>query len=50
MSRAYAILRPRMQAGKIKVLALTNPKHAAALPDIPTAQEPGYNVAGPSTA
>jgi len=41
---AYAILRPRVQAGKIKVLALTNPNHAAALPDIPTAKEAGYDA------
>lgn len=39
---AYAILRPRIQAGKVKVLALTNPKHAAALADIPTAKEAGF--------
>ena len=42
---AYAILRPQVQAGKIKVLALTNRQHAAALPDIPTAEEAGYQVA-----
>jgi len=41
---AYAILRPRVQAGKIKVLALTNPNHAAALPDIPTAKEAGFEA------
>ncbi|HVZ54433.1 MAG TPA: tripartite tricarboxylate transporter substrate binding protein [Pseudolabrys sp.] len=41
---AYAILRPRVQAGKIKVLALTNPNHAAALPDIPTAKEAGFDA------
>ena len=40
---AYAILRPRIQAGKIKVLALTNPKRAVALPDIPTTTELGFN-------
>lgn len=40
---AYAILRPRVQAGKIKVLALTNPHRAAALPDIPTTAELGFN-------
>ena len=39
---AYAILRPRIQAGKIKVLALTNPKPAASLPDIPTATQAGF--------
>jgi tripartite-type tricarboxylate transporter receptor subunit TctC len=39
---AYAILRPQVQAGKVKILALTNPLHAAALPDIPTAAEAGF--------
>ena len=40
---AYAILRPRVQAGTVTVLALTNTKHADALPDIPTADEAGFN-------
>lgn len=39
---AYAIMRPRVQAGKVKVIALTNRQHAAVLPDIPTAAEAGY--------
>jgi len=39
---AYAILRPRVQSGKVKVLALTNLKRAPALPDLPTAQEEGF--------
>jgi tripartite-type tricarboxylate transporter receptor subunit TctC len=39
---AYAILRPQVQAGKVKVLALINRQHAAALPDIPTAEEAGF--------
>ena len=39
---AYAILRPQVQAGKVKVVAITNRKHAAALPDIPTADEAGF--------
>ena len=39
---AYAIMRPRMLAGKVKVIALTNLQHAAALPDIPTGKEAGY--------
>jgi len=39
---AYAILRPQVQAGKVTVVAITNRKHAAALPDIPTAQEAGF--------
>jgi tripartite-type tricarboxylate transporter receptor subunit TctC len=39
---AYAIMRPRVQAGKVKVLALTNTQHAQALNDIPTAREAGF--------
>ncbi|HEY5167690.1 MAG TPA: tripartite tricarboxylate transporter substrate binding protein [Pseudolabrys sp.] len=39
---AYAILRPQVQAGKVKVVAITNRQHAAALPDIPTSIEAGF--------
>ena len=39
---AYAIERPRVMSGKIKVLALTNPRRAESLPDIPTAEEAGF--------
>ena len=39
---AYAIERPQVGNGKVKVLALTNPTRAASLPDIPTAQEAGF--------
>jgi tripartite-type tricarboxylate transporter receptor subunit TctC len=39
---AYAIMRPRVQAGKVKVIALTNAKHAPQLNDIPTAREAGF--------
>lgn len=39
---AYAILRPQVQAGKVKVLALINTQKAASLPDIPTADEMGF--------
>jgi tripartite-type tricarboxylate transporter receptor subunit TctC len=39
---AYAIMRPRVLAGKVKVIALTNLAHAAALPDVPTGKEAGY--------
>src|ERR1035437_9135052 len=39
---AYAIMRPRVLAGKVKVIALTNLQHAAALPAIPTGREAGY--------
>ena len=41
---AYAILRPRVLAGAVKVLALTNKQHAASLPEIPTAEEAGYKA------
>ncbi len=39
---AYAIMRPRVQAGKVKVIALTNREHATSLNDIPTAAEAGF--------
>jgi tripartite-type tricarboxylate transporter receptor subunit TctC len=39
---AYAIMRPQVQNGKVKVIALTNLQHATALPDIPTGKEAGY--------
>ena len=39
---AYAIERPQVAAGKIKVLALTNPRRAPSLPEIPTAKEAGF--------
>jgi tripartite-type tricarboxylate transporter receptor subunit TctC len=39
---AYAIVRPQVEAGKVKVLAVTNHERAAALPNIPTAVEAGY--------
>jgi tripartite-type tricarboxylate transporter receptor subunit TctC len=39
---AYAIMRPRVQAGKVKVIALTNAQHAKELNDIPTAREAGF--------
>ena len=38
---AYAIARPQVQAGKIKVLAVTNTARASAIPDIPTVSEAG---------
>jgi len=41
---AYAILRPQVQNGKVTVIALTNSKHAAALPDIPTSEEAGFKT------
>jgi tripartite-type tricarboxylate transporter receptor subunit TctC len=39
---AYAIMRPRILAGKVKAIALTNVQHAASLNDIPTAAEAGF--------
>jgi len=39
---AYAIVRPQVLAGKVKVLAVTNHERAKAIPDIPTAIEAGY--------
>jgi tripartite-type tricarboxylate transporter receptor subunit TctC len=41
---AYAIARPQIQAGKIKVLAVTNTARASAIPDIPTVAEAGYSA------
>jgi tripartite-type tricarboxylate transporter receptor subunit TctC len=38
---AYAIMRPQVQAGKVKVLALMNNERAPLLPDVPTAREAG---------
>lgn len=39
---AYAIMRPQVEAGKVKVLALMNKERAPQLPNIPTAAESGY--------
>jgi tripartite-type tricarboxylate transporter receptor subunit TctC len=39
---AYAIIRPRVEAGKAKILALSNSARAAAAPEIPTVAEAGY--------
>jgi tripartite-type tricarboxylate transporter receptor subunit TctC len=39
---ALAIVRPQLQSGKIKVLAVTNTARAPAYPDIPTAAEAGF--------
>ena len=39
---AYAIVRPRVEAGKVTVLALTNHKRAPQYPNIPTAEEAGF--------
>jgi tripartite-type tricarboxylate transporter receptor subunit TctC len=42
MMAAYAIVRPLVQAGKLKVLAVTASERAAALPDVPTTAEAGF--------
>ncbi len=39
---AYAIVRPQVEAGKIKVLAITNTTRAPAIPQIPTVAEAGF--------
>jgi tripartite-type tricarboxylate transporter receptor subunit TctC len=42
MMAAYAIVRPLVQAGKLKVLAFTASQRAQAVPDVPTAAEAGF--------
>jgi tripartite-type tricarboxylate transporter receptor subunit TctC len=39
---AFAIVRPQLQAGKVKLLAVTNTTRAAVIPDVPTVTEAGY--------
>jgi tripartite-type tricarboxylate transporter receptor subunit TctC len=39
---AYAIARPQLDAGKVKLLAVTNTRRSAVLPDVPTVTEAGY--------
>src|SRR6516162_1149605 len=39
---AYAIARPQIEAGKVKLLALTNTARAAVIPDLPTVAEAGF--------
>lgn len=39
---AYAIARPQVEAGKIRVLAVTNTTRAETIPDIPTVAEAGF--------
>jgi tripartite-type tricarboxylate transporter receptor subunit TctC len=41
---AYAIMRPQVAAGKVKVLAVMNTQRVPALPDIPTAKEAGFET------
>jgi tripartite-type tricarboxylate transporter receptor subunit TctC len=39
---ALAIVRPQLESGKIKLLAVTNAVHAPTLPNLPTVAEAGY--------
>jgi tripartite-type tricarboxylate transporter receptor subunit TctC len=39
---AYAIVRPHVQAGKVKIIAITNKARAAVIQDVPTTTEAGY--------
>jgi tripartite-type tricarboxylate transporter receptor subunit TctC len=39
---ALAIVRPQLQAGKVKLLAVTNTVRAPAAPHVPTVKEAGY--------
>ena len=41
---AYAITRPQIESGKIKILAITNTAPAKALPGVPTARQAGFPV------
>jgi tripartite-type tricarboxylate transporter receptor subunit TctC len=42
MLAAYAIVRPLVEAGKLRILAFTARDRAAAVPDVPTAAEAGF--------
>jgi tripartite-type tricarboxylate transporter receptor subunit TctC len=42
LATSFAVVQPLMQAGKIKVLALTSKQRAPSAPEIPTAVEAGY--------
>jgi tripartite-type tricarboxylate transporter receptor subunit TctC len=41
---SFAIVQPLMQAGKIKVLAVTSRKRAPSAPDVPTVAEAGFQT------
>jgi tripartite-type tricarboxylate transporter receptor subunit TctC len=43
---AYVIVRPQVQAGKVRILAVTNSARAAGIPDIPTVREAGFPALG----
>src|SRR5262245_24633534 len=42
MMSAYAILRPHVQSGKLKLLAITAAERASMLPDVPTTAQAGF--------
>jgi tripartite-type tricarboxylate transporter receptor subunit TctC len=42
LASSLAIVTPLMQAGRVKVLAVTGRKRAPSAPDVPTAREAGY--------
>ena len=42
LSSSLAIVTPLMQAGKIKILAVTGRQRAPSVPDVPTVREAGY--------
>jgi tripartite-type tricarboxylate transporter receptor subunit TctC len=39
---ALAIMRPQVQAGKVKIIAVTNSERAPTMPDVPTARQSGH--------
>jgi tripartite-type tricarboxylate transporter receptor subunit TctC len=43
---AYAIMRPQVQAGKVKIIAITNSARAPVIKDVPTAKEAGHPTLG----
>jgi tripartite-type tricarboxylate transporter receptor subunit TctC len=43
---SYASMRPLIQAGKLKVLAVTSPKRVGIAPDVPTVAEAGFPFLG----
>ena len=44
-SSAYATVRPAVQSGKVKLIAITNTSRASMIPDVPTAREAGHPAA-----
>ena len=39
---ALAIMRPQVQAGKVRIIAVTNSERAPTMPEVPTAKEAGH--------